>query len=130
MCLPPCHILLQFYVEEISGVKYLSAHLYQRSADTFLGLPFNIMSYSILVHIIAIKSSMVAKELIISLGDAHIYSNHIDQVNTQLKRLPRAYPKIIINKKIKNKCLKTISENDFKIIGYFPHDEIKAPMAV
>lgn len=131
MVLAPCHTMIQFYVEDDgNGKKYLSGHLYQRSGDQFLGEPFNIMSYSLLIHILALKTNMEAKELIISLGDAHLYFNHREQMKKQLKRNPRPFPKIIINEEVKTKEWDEIKLEDFKVIGYYPHPSIKAEMAV
>jgi thymidylate synthase len=130
MCLPPCHFSIQFYVEEKNGDKYLSAHFNMRSTDVFLGLPFNIASYSILVHILAKKVGMKTNEIIYTGGDVHLYKNHIDQINEQIDRTPRPFPKIHLNDCIKNMDWSSISYNDFELIGYFPHGTIKAKMAV
>ncbi len=129
-CLPPCHVSIQFYVEEIENIKYLSGHMYQRSADWFLGEPFNILSYSILIYLFAEICDMKPKELIISTGDTHIYSNHIEQMKEQIYRVPITKPKLWINPNIKNKDLKDISIDDFDLIGYFSHPTIKGKMAV
>lgn len=129
-CLPPCHVSIQFYVEEIENIKYLSGHMYQRSADWFLGEPFNILSYSILIYLFAEICDMKPKELIISTGDTHIYSNHIEQMKEQIYRIPITKPKLWINPNIKNKDLKDISIDDFDLIGYFSHPTIKGKMAV
>lgn len=125
-----CHIMVQFYIEEIKGVKYLSSHMYQRSADFFLGVPFNILSYSILTHIIAKKTGTVAKKLVMSFGDSHIYSNHIEQMKTQIERDTRTFPKILLNDEIKNKDWEDINIDDFKLVGYYPQALIKGDMAV
>jgi dihydrofolate reductase / thymidylate synthase len=129
-CLPPCHVSIQFYVEEIENIKYLSGHMYQRSADWFLGEPFNILSYSILIYLFAEICDMKPKELIISTGDTHIYSNHIEQMKEQIYRIPITKPKLWINPNIKNKDLKDISIDDFDLIGYFSYPTIKGKMAV
>lgn len=130
MCLPPCHFSIQFYVEEKNGDKYLSAHFNMRSTDVFLGLPFNIASYALLVHILAKKVGMKTKEIIYTGGDVHLYKNHIDQINEQIDRTPRPFPKIYLNDCIKNMDWSSISYSDFEIIGYFPYSAIKANMAV
>lgn len=130
MALPPCHFAFQFYVEEINSEKYLNCHLFQRSQDEFLGCPFNIFSYSVLTYIIALKCNMKPGKLSCSITDAHIYSNHINAVKEQLKRNPRPFPKLVLDKSISTKELKDITIDDFELIGYFPHLGIKAPMAV
>ena len=130
MCLPACHYSIQFYVEEKNGDKYLSAHFNMRSTDVFLGLPFNIASYSILVHILAKKVGMKTKEIIYTGGDVHLYKNHIDQINEQIDRTPRPFPKIYLNDRIKYMDWGSIKYSDFELIGYFPHSMIKANMAV
>lgn len=130
MALPPCHFQVQFYVEEKSGFKYLSCHMYQRSQDEFLGCPFNIFSYTVLTYILAKRCNMLPKELVISVGDAHIYKNHMTQVLDQLSRLPRALPKLIVNDTIATKPIEQITVDDFELWGYFPHPIIRASMAV
>lgn len=130
MALPPCHILCQFYVEQMGNIKYLSCHMYQRSQDEFLGCPFNIFSYTVLTYILAKRCNMRPKDLIISVGDAHIYKNHIDQVKTQLSRNKRSLPRLILDDSIKYKHISDISIDDFELYGYFPHPIIKGSMAV
>lgn len=130
MALPPCHLLCQFYVEEINGLKYLSCQMYQRSQDEFLGCPFNIFSYTVLTYILAKRCDLKPKDLIISVGDAHIYTNHIDQVKQQLSRTPRSLPKLILDDSLKNKQIKDITIDDFKLFGYFPNPIIRANMAI
>lgn len=132
MALPPCHNQVQFYVSEIPGSKekYLSCHMYQRSVDTFLGFPWNILSYSVLTYILATKCGMLPKELIISTGDTHIYKDHIDQVKQQLLRNPLPFPKLNINPNVKNKEIEEITIDDFEILGYFSHPTINAKMSV
>jgi thymidylate synthase len=124
MALPPCHILFQFYVSE----GKLSCQMYQRSADLFLGLPFNIASYSLLTIMMAQVCNLEPGELIISLGDAHIYLNHIEQVKLQLTRDTRKYPLIDLNKNVVD--IFKFGFEDFKLIGYEPHPAIKAPIAI
>lgn len=128
MCLPPCHVFCQFYVTN-SG--YLDCHMYQRSVDTFLGLPFNIASYSLLTHIIAQCTDLKPGKLVMSLGDTHIYSNHIEQVNEQLSRQPTEEPKLIIKNTTKElPPYHNFRVKDFVLENYKPHPSIKAPMAV
>lgn len=124
MALPPCHILFQFYVA--NGKLY--CHLYQRSADIFLGLPFNIASYSLLTMMIAQVCNLQPAELIISLGDAHIYLNHIEQVNLQLSRKPLELPQMNINPTKNN--IFDFKYSDFEIVNYNPYPAIKAEIAV
>jgi len=129
-CLPPCHVSIQFFVEEIEGIKYLSGHMYQRSADWFLGEPFNILSYAILVYLFATICDMKPKELIISTGDTHIYATHTKQMEEQLSRIPLSLPCLWVNPEVKNKEINDISIDDFDLIGYFSHPTIKGNMAV
>ena len=129
-CLPPCHVSIQFYVTEKNNKKYLSGHMYQRSADWFLGEPFNILSYTALVYLFAEICDMIPHELVISTGDTHIYSNHIEQMKKQLSRSYLAKPRLWINPDVKNKELHEISIDDFDLIGYFSHPTIKGKMAV
>ena len=124
MALPPCHCLFQFYV---AGGR-LSCQLYQRSADTFLGVPFNIASYSLLTMMLAQVCGYVPGDSIHTLGDAHIYRNHFEQVETQLAREPRALPKMILNPEKKD--LFSFTYEDFTLEGYDPWPLIKAPIAV
>ncbi|MDR2126409.1 MAG: thymidylate synthase [Prevotellaceae bacterium] len=124
MALPPCHVLFQFYV---AGGK-LSCQLYQRSADVFLGVPFNIASYALLTMMMAQVCNLQAGEFIHSFGDAHIYLNHIEQAKTQLLRNPFALPQMKINPAIKS--LFDFKYEDFELINYNSHPAIKAPIAV
>jgi thymidylate synthase len=124
MKLPPCHILFQFYVAD----GKLSCQIYQRSADLFLGVPFNIASYALLTMMFAHVCSLEPYELIHTFGDAHIYLNHIDQVNLQLDREPKPFPGLVINKNIKD--IFSFNEHDFQLVGYNPYPPIKAPIAV
>ena len=130
MALPPCHFQVQFYVEQIAEKKYLSCHMYQRSQDEFLGCPFNIFSYTVLTYILAKRCDMFPKELIISVGDAHIYKNHMTQVLNQLSKAPRCLPKLILDESVTTKPIETITINDFQLWGYFPHPLIRGDMAV
>lgn len=125
--LPPCHVSAQFYVDKDNG---LSCHMYQRSCDVFLGLPFNIFSYTVLTHILAKKANLKPRKLIISLGDVHIYANHIEQMKEQLSRQPLSSAKLIVNETIKDKAIEEIVVDDFEVVGYFPHLSIKGDMVV
>ncbi len=156
MALPPCHLLFQFYTREIPfeerkvllreklnnsivsaddkmdlyGIPkyYLDCQLYQRSADLFLGVPFNIASYALLTMMIAQVTNTVAGEFIHTMGDAHIYSNHFEQVREQLSREPRELPSMWINPEVKD--IDSFRYEDFELIGYNPYPAIKAPVAV
>jgi thymidylate synthase len=132
MALPPCHVSAQFYVniDKTTGTKHLSCHMYQRSVDEFLGLPYNILSYSVLTYILAKKTGMLPKELIISMGDAHVYKNHIDQVNEQIARVPLPFPTLDLSDDIITKDFSEITIDDFTMLGYQSHPAIKAPMAI
>lgn len=123
MALPPCHTLFQFYVQD----NRLSCQLYQRSADVFLGVPFNIASYSLLTHLVARECGLEVGEFIHTLGDAHIYSNHIEAVKEQLTRTSFAPPQLVING---SKSLFDLSYEDLEIKDYEAHPAIKAPIAV
>ena len=124
MKLPPCHCFFQFYVAD----GRLSCQLYQRSADIFLGVPFNIASYALLTQMIAHVCGLECGEFIHTLGDAHIYTNHIDKVNEQLHRKPKKLPQIKINPSVKN--IFDFKYEDFSLEGYDPYPLIKAPVAV
>ncbi|WP_185869729.1 thymidylate synthase [Blattabacterium cuenoti] len=124
MSIPPCHTLFQFYVLE----KNISLLLYQRSADIFLGLPFNIASYALLLTMLAKTLNLKEKELIHTIGDAHIYKNHIKQVKIQMNRNPRPLPKMILNPSVKN--IFNFSFEDFKLINYNPFSHIKGDVAI
>ena len=123
MALPPCHMLAQFYV---SNGK-LSCHMYQRSADMFLGVPFNIASYALFTHMIAETCNLKVGELIISFGDAHIYENHIEQVREQLTRAPLEWPTLELEK---TEGITTFKMSDIALVNYKCYAAIKAPMAV
>lgn len=124
MALPPCHLLFQFYV---AGGQ-LSCGIYQRSCDLFLGLPFNIASYALLTRMVAQVTGLAAGDLVISLGDAHIYSNHIEQVKRQLAREPRRLPTLRLDPAVKS--LFEFRAEHIQLEGYDPHKGIKAPIAV
>lgn len=124
MALPPCHALFQFYVAD----GKLSCQLYQRSCDTFLGLPFNIASYALLTHMVAQQCDLEVGEFVWTGGDVHIYSNHLDQVQTQLAREPFALPTLYIKRKPNS--IFDYQFEDFEILNYQAHPSIKAPIAV
>ena len=124
MALPPCHTLFQLDVRN----KKLSLHLYMRSADFFLGVPFNIASYSLLTMMLAQVTGLKAGEFILTFGDVHLYSNHLKQVREQLKRKPRPFPKMKINPIVKN--IDDFKIEDFELVGYNPYDPIKAQVTV
>lgn len=124
MALPPCHALFQFYVAD----GKLSCQLYQRSADIFLGVPFNIASYALLTHMVAQQCDLEVGDFIWTGGDCHLYSNHMLQVEEQLSRKPRPYPTLHIKRKPDS--IFDYRYEDFEITGYDPHPHIKAPVAV
>ena len=124
MALPPCHTLFQFYVAD----GKLSCQLYQRSGDIFLGIPFNIASYSLQTHLIAHECGLEVGEFVHTIGDAHIYTNHFEQVEKQLAREPRPFPKLTLNPDVKS--VFDFEMEDLTIEGYDPHPAIKAPVAV
>jgi len=124
MALPPCHSLFQFYVAD----GRLSCQLYQRSADIFLGLPFNIASYSLLTMMVAQVTGLKSGEFVHTLGDAHLYSNHLDQAREQLMRDPRPLPTMKLNPDVKD--IFEFTYEDFELVNYDPHPHIKAAVAV
>lgn len=124
MALQPCHTMFQFYVAD----GRLSCQLYQRSADIFLGLPFNIASYALLTHLMAEATGLQVGEFVHTLGDAHLYLNHIDQARIQLERDPRPLPRLVVRPGITS--VPDVTFDDIRIEGYAPHPAIKAPIAV
>ena len=124
MALPPCHMMFQFYVAD----GRLSCQLYQRSADVFLGLPFNIASYALLVHMVAQVTGLEAGDFVHTLGDVHLYTNHLSQADTQLARTPYPLPRLALNPRVKS--LFDFEIDDIALEGYRAHPAIKAPVAV
>lgn len=132
MALPPCHVLFQLYVEEDqnTGKRYVSGHLYQRSSDYFLAANYNLVSYTVLLYILAKKVGYYPRNMYMSFGDCHVYKNHIEQAKMQLRRNPRPQPILTLAECIKEKDWSDITVDDFELIGYMPHSVIKAEMAV
>lgn len=124
MALPPCHAFFQFYVHN----GFLSCQLYQRSADLFLGVPFNIASYALLTHMVAQVCDLIPYEYVHTFGDVHLYKNHLEQTQTQLQRTPKALPKLSLNPAIKN--IYDFKFEDIHILGYEPDPAIKAEVSV
>ncbi len=124
MALPPCHTLFQFYVRD----GELSCQLYQRSADLFLGVPFNIASYALLTRMVAQVCDLHPGEFVHTFGDLHLYANHVEQAKLQLSRAPRPLPRMNLNPAVKN--IRDFKFEDFELVGYDPHPPIMAPIAV
>ena len=124
MALPPCHTLFQFYVAD----GKLSCQLYQRSADIFLGVPFNIASYALLTHMVAQVTDLEVGDFVHTLGDAHLYLNHLEQARLQLEREPRPLPTLKLNPE--RRALDSFDLDDVEVVGYDPHPAIRAPIAV
>ena len=124
MALPPCHTMFQFYVAE----GKLSCQLYQRSADIFLGVPFNIASYALLTHMVAQVCDLGVGEFVHTLGDAHLYLNHVDQARTQLEREPRPRPRLVLDPRVR--AIDDFTMADITVDAYDPHPGIRAPIAV
>lgn len=137
MALPPCHVSCQFYVEaaeaaaaaDADAAPLLSCHVYQRSVDMFLGFPFNMFSYSVLTHTLAKMAGMKPKEIIFSLGDIHIYNDHVQQVREQLTRTPFPPPTLSVSDAVGHKTFDELCIEDFALHGYEHHPAIKAPMS-
>ena len=128
MALPPCHCLAHFYVNDNNE---LSCHMYQRSCDLGLGVPFNIASYALLTCLVAHVVGLKRGEFVHTLGDAHIYLNHVDALKEQIKRTPNAFPKLVINNKIEGECeIDDFELADLDIVDYKPQATIKLEMAV
>lgn len=130
MALPPCHVFAQFYVKEVSDKKYLSCAMYQRSADLFLGVPFNVTSYALLTHMIAHVTDCEPDELVMFFGDAHVYANHLEAVKTQLARKDRCFEFPTLRIVTPNKDIDQIQYDNLVVENYQSHDAIQAPMAV
>jgi thymidylate synthase len=124
MALPPCHVLFQFYVAD----GRLSCQLYQRSADVFLGVPFNIASYALLTHLVAQVTGLVPGDFVHTFGDAHLYRNHLDQARLQLGREPRTLPSLSLNPEVRD--LLAFRFEDIAVEDYDPHPHIPAPVSV
>jgi len=124
MALPPCHVLFQFYVQD----GELSCQLYQRSADLFLGVPFNIASYSLLTMMVAQVTDLAPGDFVHTFGDLHLYNNHLDQAREQLSRDCRSLPRMKLNPAVKD--IHDFTFEDFELLEYNPHPSIKAPIAV
>ena len=131
MALPPCHMMCQFYVHLPTSPDEkpkLSCLMYQRSADLGLGIPFNIASYALLTHMVAHVTGTDAHELVIQLGDAHVYRDHVDALRVQLEREPRTFPKLKIKREVKS--IDNFASEDFVVEGYDPHPSIAMKMSV
>lgn len=131
MALPPCHFSCQFYCEiDSQGERHLSCHFTMRSNDLGCGFSFNVFSYAVLTYIIAAQCNMRPKTLVYTVGDAHIYTTHVQQLEEQMKRTPRPFPQLLLNNDVRTKDIRSITIDDFELVGYFPHPSLKMAMAV
>lgn len=130
MPLPPCHNQVQFYVEKIQEKMYLTCVVSLRSNDIFLGNPFNTVAYTVLTYILALRTGMLPKELVINIGDAHIYLNHVNQVTEQISRYCRSLPVLVLDEKLRTIDWNEMNISHFDLVGYYPDKSIKAPMAI
>lgn len=128
MALPPCHLMCQFYVSVKGGKKTLSCQMYQRSCDLGLGVPFNIASYALLTYLIAHCTDTVPGELILCMGDAHVYKDHVAPLKEQLERVPKAFPTLKIHSKSQD--IDALCYEDLELVGYAPHPKIAMKMSV
>jgi dihydrofolate reductase/thymidylate synthase len=130
MALEMCHIFFQLYVTEIDNTKYLSGHFVMRSNDLGCGFPFNLVSYTVLLYILALRCDIKPKDIVYTCSDCHIYTNHFDALRTQFSRTPRPFPKLIVDPSVKHKDWKDMSFSDFELAGYMPHSSIHMEMAI
>jgi dihydrofolate reductase/thymidylate synthase len=130
MALEMCHIFFQLYVTEIDNQKYLSGHFVMRSNDLGCGFPFNLVSYTVLLYILALRCDMKPKEIVYTCSDCHVYTNHFEALHMQISRTPRPFPKLLIDPTVKHKDWKDMTSSDFELAGYMPHSSISMKMAI